>query len=89
MIVDMAIAGAKIHQTAKILGEFRIYSDSITGSGRLKNQILKDHQRIAMKILDRPLNFVDLIAGKFIAKIRAVARLRYSFLGKEIENLEI
>jgi nucleoside-diphosphate-sugar epimerase len=48
-----------------------------------------DHQRIAMKILGRPLNIVDLMAGKFLAKIRAVMRLRYSFLGKEIENLEI
>lgn len=89
LIVDMAMAGAKIHKTAKILGEFRIYSESITGSGRLKNQILKDHQRIAMKILGRPLNIVDLMAGKFLAKIRAVMRLRYSFSGKELENLEI
>lgn len=87
LIVDMAITGANIHKTNKILGEFRIYSESITGSGRLKSQFLMDHNRIAMKILNRRMTLADLIVGKMIAKFKAVIRLRYSILGKQMKNL--
>jgi glycosyltransferase involved in cell wall biosynthesis len=75
LVVDMALAGASIHKTSKILGEFRIYSDSITGSGRLKNQIRTDHNRISRKILGKNLDISDRILGKIISKIKATLRL--------------
>ena len=74
LIVDMALAGARIHQTKKILGEFRIYSDSITGSGRLREQIKKDHARIAKKILGRELRKTEIIFGIMIGKFKAIQR---------------
>lgn len=79
LLVDLAIAGAQIHQTSKILGEFRIYAESITGSGRLKNQIKIDHQRIAAKILGRRLNWLDSLVGSIYSKILAFTRLRFIF----------
>jgi glycosyltransferase involved in cell wall biosynthesis len=74
LIVDMALAGARIHQTKKILGEFRIYSDSITGSGRLREQIRKDHARIAKKILGRELRKPEILLGITIGKFKAIQR---------------
>jgi len=74
LIVDMALAGARIHQTKKILGEFRIYSDSITGSGRLREQIRKDHARIAKKILGRELRKPEILLGIMIGKFKAIQR---------------
>jgi hypothetical protein len=84
LIVDMAISGANIHQTSKILGEFRIYPDSITGSGRLHEQIREDHARIAQKILGRKLRksdiFLGLVIGKFKAILRKIFVLRKSMV---------
>jgi glycosyltransferase involved in cell wall biosynthesis len=74
LIVDMALAGARIHQTKKILGEFRIYSDSITGSGRLREQIRKDHARISKKILGRELRKSEILLGIIIGKFKATLR---------------
>jgi glycosyltransferase involved in cell wall biosynthesis len=87
LIVDMAIAGAQIHRTSKILGEFRIYSDSITGSGRLRNQIKKDHQRIASRILGRKINWFDFVLGNIYSKVLAFSRLRFVLCEKEMKNL--
>lgn len=87
LIVDMAIAGAEIHQTSKILGEFRIYSDSITGSGRLRNQIKIDHHRIATKILGRNLNLIEKFVGKLFSKLLALGRLRYKLFAEKMTNL--
>jgi len=74
LIVDMALAGANIHQTPKILGEFRIYPESITGSGRLLEQISRDHARIAHKILGREPRKSDIFMGWIIAKFNAILR---------------
>lgn len=74
LIVDMAIAGANIHQTSKILGEFRIYPESITGSGRFREQIRSDHARIAHKILGRELRKSDIFLGLVIGKFKAILR---------------
>ena len=74
LIVDLALAGMKIHQTQTILGEFRIHSESITGSGRLTQLAKTNHSRISMKILGRELRFVEEIAAAFIRKGLALKR---------------
>jgi glycosyltransferase involved in cell wall biosynthesis len=89
LIVDMALAGAEIHRTSKILGEFRIYSESITGSGRLKSQIEEDHRRISKKIYGRDLHRIEFIFGKIYAKIKAVFRIRYRFMRKSMCELTL
>lgn len=74
LIVDMALAGANIHQTSRVLGEFRIYAESITGSGRLLEQIRKDHSRIAHKILGRDLRKPEILIWSIIGKFKAIPR---------------
>lgn len=87
LIVDMALAGARIHRTKKILGEFRIYSESITGSGRLKTQIIEDHRRISNKILGRDISKFEYCLGKLYGKIKAALRLRHLLRRKTMESL--
>lgn len=83
LIVDLARAGKKIHQTQTILGEFRIHSESITGSGRLKQLAKTDHSRITLKILDRELSTLEKIMALIIRKSLALTRR----LVPRIENL--
>lgn len=53
LLVDMALAGARFDTTARILGDFRIYAESITGSKRHRELAHKEHSRIAEKIRAR------------------------------------
>jgi glycosyltransferase involved in cell wall biosynthesis len=50
LLVDMALAGARFDTTAKLLGDFRIYAESITGSKRHTQRLMTEHGRIAGKI---------------------------------------
>lgn len=74
LIVDLVKAGASIHQTPFILGEFRIHSSSITGSGRLVDRAKLEHARIAMKILGRNPSCFEKGYAFFIKKIKAAIR---------------
>jgi glycosyltransferase involved in cell wall biosynthesis len=73
-IVDLALAGAVIHQTQKVLGNFRIYPASITGSGKFRSLARKEHSRIARKILGHDLRLWENCAGKAIRYKRAITR---------------
>lgn len=53
LAVDIMLAGIKIRSVPKILGEFRLYSDSITGAGQYKKIYKLDQKRIAEKIIQR------------------------------------
>jgi glycosyltransferase involved in cell wall biosynthesis len=74
LIVDLALAGYEIHRTNTILGQFRIYSESITGSGRFVQQIRKDHARIVRKILGRDLRKSEILLGKLFRITKALRR---------------
>lgn len=74
LIVDLALAGFNIHRTNKVLGRFRIYPDSITGSGKFKTQMQEDHKRISQKILGRNPRFYELLFGFIFGKILALRR---------------
>ncbi len=52
LVVDMALAGARLGYVNKVLGDFRIYPDSITGSQRLSKAFIENSARIRSKILD-------------------------------------
>lgn len=66
LLVDMALAGAKVTNTSEFLGGFRVYSGSITGSGEHQSQIyLNTTSRIAEKIMGRPLTKTDRILSLF------------------------
>jgi glycosyltransferase involved in cell wall biosynthesis len=53
LLVDMALAGASFATVRRVLGEFRVYPASITGSGRLQQRLEADRRRIAAKIAAR------------------------------------
>ena len=84
LIVDLAMGGAKIHQTQTILGEFRVYSESITGSGRYVDLAKKEHARIARKILGRNPRAFEKIFAFLIRKFRAIKRR----INPQIEYIE-
>ncbi len=59
LLIDMALAGARIVNIPDRLGAFRLYGDTITGSGRLAEAMRVDVARIAAKALGRPPRFGD------------------------------
>ncbi|MEK6749685.1 MAG: glycosyltransferase family 2 protein [Pseudomonadota bacterium] len=50
LLVDMALSGARFATVPNILGDFRIYSESITGSNKFNKRFLEEHRRVAKKI---------------------------------------
>lgn len=50
LLVDMALAGARFASIGNVLGDFRIYAESITGSNRHRERALREHERIAGKM---------------------------------------
>jgi len=51
LVVDMALAGCRFGYTNKVLGDFRIYSKSMTGSGHFTDALRLDRAHIRKKIL--------------------------------------
>jgi glycosyltransferase involved in cell wall biosynthesis len=74
LIVDLALAGASIHRTHVVLGEFRIYDASITGSGKYRVAAQIQHKRISRRILGRDPHIIELYQGLFIRIIKAIVR---------------
>lgn len=52
LVVDMALEGARMGYVNKVLGDFRIYPASITGSQRLSKAFIDNSERIRRKILN-------------------------------------
>ena len=50
LLVDMALTGSRFASIRKVLGDFRIYAESITGSNRHRELALREHERIAGKM---------------------------------------
>jgi glycosyltransferase involved in cell wall biosynthesis len=62
LLVDMALAGATARTVRTRLGAFRLYGDTITGSGRMAARMADDLARIRAKALGRaprPLDTVE------------------------------
>ncbi len=51
LVIDLALAGARFGYTPLALGDFRIYGESITGSGRLAALGQQELARVRQKIL--------------------------------------
>ena len=54
LLIDLVLAGAPVTNVRDRLGGFRMYGDSISGSGRFAEQTAKDLARLAEKALGRP-----------------------------------
>lgn len=59
LLVDLGMIGCQLTQVNEFFGAFRVYPDSITGSGRLNQQTLDDLTRMTHRILGRPSNRLD------------------------------
>ncbi len=61
LLVDLALSGARIVNVRDRIGGFRLYGDSITGSGRFAEQIARDLARINAKALGRAATPADAL----------------------------
>ncbi len=76
LLVDMALAGARFARTKRVLGEFRIYPESMTGSGMFESpRYRSEHERIVAKMRSRGVRLhsparirLNRIAYKFNVK---------------------
>ena len=73
LLIDMALAGARVVNVADRLGAFRLYGDSITGSGRFAAAMQRDLARIRAKALGRPPRPADRIAAPLYLLARRLA----------------
>lgn len=73
LLVDMGLAGARVRNVPERLGAFRLYGDTITGSGRFAEQWAKDIDRIVLKALGRPFGSLDRITGQVLRLQRRLA----------------
>lgn len=63
LLVDMALAGARVRNVPERLGAFRVHGDSITGSGRLAAQTRRDLAPVIAKALGRAPTQADRALG--------------------------
>jgi glycosyltransferase involved in cell wall biosynthesis len=73
LLVDMGLAGARMINVPERLGAFRLYGETITGSGRLAETMARDVARIKAKALGRPPAPADHIARPFHLLARRLA----------------
>lgn len=60
LLMDMALAGCKFRYVPELYGAFRVYNESITGSGKWKAQGGLERHRMAEKALGRPITAGDI-----------------------------
>ena len=89
LVVDMALAGCRFAYTNKLLGDFRIYSDSITGSGRLSEALRADRAHMREKILSAGIpgaSGLEVRVMKALYKVNLRRHWSYLFDGEELEK---
>lgn len=87
LVVDMALAGCRFGYVNKLLGDFRIYGDSITGSGRLSAALSKDREHMRNKILTAgvaPASRLEAHLMKLRYKFNLKRHWSYLFSGEEL-----
>ena len=88
LVVDMALAGCRFAYTNKLLGDFRIYGGSITGSGRLSDALRRDRQHMREKILQAGVpraSQMEVRVMKYLYKFNLRRHWSYLFNGQEVE----
>ena len=87
LVVDMALAGCRFGYANKLLGDFRIYGDSITGSGRLSAALRRDREHMRDKILTAgvaPASRLEAHLMKVAYKFNLRRHWSYLFSGEEL-----
>lgn len=88
LVVDMALAGCHFAYTNKLLGDFRIYDDSITGSGRLSDTLRRERVYMRDKILRAGVpraSGLEIRVMKTLYKFNVRRHWAYLFAGEELE----
>jgi glycosyltransferase involved in cell wall biosynthesis len=78
LLVDLALAGGRFGRTKRILGEFRIHNESITGSGRSAEQYRRDRARIKDKIESAGVPLYPLWRARLIRLIYRANPIRHA-----------
>lgn len=93
LLVDMVRSGARVCSTKDVFGCFRVYPDSISGSGRLESAYLRDQEKIRQSIFassqvqEELAPAILLRLGDLIAEPeRLIQNIRYR-LGHVLETL--
>ena len=89
LVVDMALAGCRFAYTNKLLGDFRIYDDSITGSGRLRDTLRRERVYMRDKILRAGVpqaSGVEIRIMKTLYKFNVKRQWSYLFAAEELES---
>jgi len=89
LVVDMALAGCRFAYTNKLLGDFRIYGDSITGSGRLREALDCDRIHLREKIIAAgvpPASDMEVRVMRTLYKFNLRRHWSYLFAGEELET---
>jgi len=89
LVVDMTLAGCRFAYTNKLLGDFRIYGDSITGSGRLREALGRDRVHLREKIIRAgvpPASGVEMRFMKALYKFNVRRHWSYLFAAEELET---
>jgi len=87
LVVDMALAGCRFAYTNKLLGDFRIYGESITGSGRLNETLRRDRRHMREKILCagvRRASGLEARVMQAVYKFNLRRHWSYLFAGEEL-----
>lgn len=80
IVVDMALSGCSFGNVNKVLGNFRIYEDSISGSGKLNERYLIDKKNILRKVESNNIKIYPKwksIIKKIAYKFNLVRHYRY------------
>lgn len=76
LLIDMTLAGVPALNVPDQLGAFRLYGDTITGSGRMATQMAQDRARVKEKALGRPprqLDRLEASARLLLRRLRSPA----------------
>jgi glycosyltransferase involved in cell wall biosynthesis len=91
LVVDMALAGCRFAYTNKLLGDFRIHGESITGSGRLTEELRRERLYMRDKILRagvRQASSMEIRVRKALYKFNLRRHWSYLFAGEKLEPVK-
>ena len=64
LLIDFALAGCQYETVRKVLGDFRIYSSSISGSKQYLEKMLREHRRLNNKMASANVKLYSPVEGK-------------------------
>lgn len=79
LFIDMALAGANFMTIDKMLSAYRIHSESITGTARLRHLHKTHRHRMFTKVFNRDPTYFDRACFSLLSYFRKVTNLRDTY----------